>query len=187
MFNETIAGSAAGITGTILGYPFDSIKSRMQTSRGVEYSTLSSSARTIMANEGFQGFYRGVASPLCALTVLNMLNFSTYARFRSRLIGDFDTTKATINPMFFVAGACSGPVASVISTPFELLKLQLQVDKRHGNTLRCMRSILSEYGPRHLYRGVAVNTQREIIFLGTYFFCYEHTKDACTRCTYSYF
>jgi hypothetical protein len=34
---------------------------------------------------GFTGFYQGVLSPLCALTLLNTINFSLYERINKTL------------------------------------------------------------------------------------------------------
>lgn len=48
-------------------------------------SSVADAIKNIHKNSGFQGFYRGVASPLGALTVLNTLNFSLYANFRTIL------------------------------------------------------------------------------------------------------
>jgi hypothetical protein len=36
--NETVGGFAAGITGTIIGYPLDLVKTRMQTTAGASGS-----------------------------------------------------------------------------------------------------------------------------------------------------
>jgi hypothetical protein len=38
--NESIGGLAAGVTGTIIGYPLDLIKTRMQTTAGATGSNM---------------------------------------------------------------------------------------------------------------------------------------------------
>ena len=78
---EALAGAAAGVTGTLLGYPLDALKGRMQVStRG-----LVAEARAL-ASSGLGGTYRGVTAPLINLTLLNALSFSTYASTRE-LVG----------------------------------------------------------------------------------------------------
>ena len=67
-FHETIAGVAAGVAGTVLGFPLDNIKTRMQTQKGSGYSSVPATFKTILRNEGALGFYRGVLAPLSALT-----------------------------------------------------------------------------------------------------------------------
>ena len=197
--DETVAGCAAGVVGTLLGFPLDNIKTRMQTQNTAAYSSVAQSARTIASTEGFMGFYRGIAAPLSALTILNTLNFSSYSYFRSAMeLEDIGAAAATaaagtrtgtgtgtgtwmLQPKFFVAGAMAGPLASFISTPFELLKTQVTTNRRYGSTLAATRIIVSAHGPALLYRAHAVNTLREMVFLGTYFFVYEHMKGALTQ------
>lgn len=51
-----IAGFAYGLTSVIVGQPFDTIKTRMQTTG--ETSSFQT-GRKLFAQEGFQGLYRG--------------------------------------------------------------------------------------------------------------------------------
>jgi len=141
------------------------------------------------------GFYRGVLAPLSALTALNAINFSSYAYFSSLLFSNEVTSssisifgknystksRSGIEPRYFLAGAAAGPLASCISTPFELVKTQVQINKKYGSTLNAIRIISTKYGPHVLLRGHVVNTCREMVFLGSYFFIYEHIKETTTR------
>ena len=155
------------------------------------YNSLFTSLRKIYKDEGLvQGFYRGVASPLVALTILNMMNFTIYAKTTALLNlkdeKDKTLTKESFEPLVFVAGSASGFFASVISTPFEHVKIQMQLSNITStqktlagvapNSFHIARSLLSTGGIPLLYRGHFVNTLREICFLGTYFFIYEHSK-----------
>mmetsp|Transcript_19831 Transcript_19831/g.28214 ORF Transcript_19831/g.28214 Transcript_19831/m.28214 type:complete len:133 (+) Transcript_19831:77-475(+) len=45
--------------------------------------------------------------------------------------------------------------------------------KRYRNSLHCASTLWRSNGPRVLYTGLGVNTVGEIVFLGTYFYCYE--------------
>jgi solute carrier family 25 carnitine/acylcarnitine transporter 20/29 len=186
ILDEAIAGSAAGAVGTLIGFPLDSLKTRMQTGsqQGVGMLTLS---RKILSEEGISGFFRGVASPLVALTLLNTLNFSSYARFRAfygvnddilRQPGAFDWRVP-------LAAASVGPLASLVSTPFELIKTQMVINARIAGPEQKRKSSVSmavhlirEYGVRSLYVAHFVNTSREMLFLGSYFTVYEHSKMA---------
>jgi hypothetical protein len=55
-----------------------------------------------------------------------------------------------------VAGACVGPVASLVSTPFDLVKIQLQMDNveggRYRGSLHALQCIVREHGAAALYR-----------------------------------
>jgi solute carrier family 25 carnitine/acylcarnitine transporter 20/29 len=186
VYKETAAGASAGVIGTVLGYPLDVLKTRQQVSG----TSIPQTMRAIYAESGLIGYYRGVASPLLSLTILNTLNFSTYATTRS-LIGiptNFDITTAGIDLRIGLAGAAVGPLSALISTPFELVKTQMQLSarnfasspsyagKRYENSVQAALHIGKTYGVQSLYRGYVVNTTREMVFLGMYFTVYEHVK-----------
>lgn len=182
---ETLAGASAGVVGTVLGYPLDVVKTRQQVSG----SSLVHAFRSVYDEAGLMGYYRGMISPLVSLTVLNTLNFSTYALNKSALgIDDINVYKTGFEWRVGVAGAAVGPFSSLISTPFELIKTQMQLmslnalsvaDKstpNYNNSMQAAIYISREHGIAALYRAFAVNTLREMVFLSTYFTVYEHLK-----------
>ncbi|KAJ2360762.1 hypothetical protein H4S01_005589, partial [Coemansia sp. RSA 2610] len=60
--NRTLASAiTAAVTGMLVGYPFDSLKTRMQTHH---YPSLLACARRSIAEEGIHGLYRGLLPPL---------------------------------------------------------------------------------------------------------------------------
>jgi len=184
-WNAAIAGGVAGIVGTALGFPFDTIKTRMQTitegKKGMGGAI--GVSRKILKEGGAKAFYRGVGSPLAALTVLNIMNFSSYSYFRQCLgVRDKKLQEGGFEIRVAVAAALVGPLASLISTPFEMVKVQMQLDAKHLPNRRYINSLHAAYiisrqdGVLMLYRAHVVNTLREMVFLSTYFLVYEHTK-----------
>jgi len=183
---EAFAGVCAGIVGTTLGFPLDTIKTTMQTSQ----SPLTETVRNIHKQHGFKGFYRGVGSPLVSLTVLNALNFTSYGYFCRQLNLNESTLTSdrAFEWKFGLAAVCVSPLASLISTPFELVKTKQQLAKKTtsmpgqnnnkiiGGSIRIAASILKSEGIRGLYHAHVVNTFREMVFLSTYFLTYEHFK-----------
>lgn len=177
---EGLAGATAGAVGTLLGYPLDSIKTNMQTSQ----QPFAQVIRSIYSKEGVVGFYRGIGSPLVSLIFLNTLNFSSYATFRSWVGAQpLEEGGRSFEWRIALAGACAGPFAGLISTPFEMVKMQQQLGKRSGQTseakrgsLEMARSLVRQHGFSSLYLGHVVNTVREVAFLSTYFMVYEHFK-----------
>ena len=194
MEREVIAGFNAGVIGTILGYPLDTIKTTIQTrSANLPYTLTMKQAKNILYSEGgILAFYRGLASPLVALVLLNTLNFSAYANLKERFGVPKDKIVSSLSDTVRVAfaAACVGPLASTISTPFELVKTQMQLNlKTVSNTgssssngvpsrsslVHAVRLVRSR-GIGILYSGHGVNTAREMVFLSTYFTVYENTK-----------
>ena len=179
-WREAAAGSAAGVIGTAVGYPFDVVKTRLQAQPERFNAGMLRAFRTIAREEGATAFFLGFVPPLCALTLLNTMNFGSYATMRSRL-GVADGPLRGPDARVVVAGAAAGPIASLVSTPFEYIKIQLQLDndpkhKRYRSSAHCCYKIARTSGVLAVFRGHYVNTAREMIFLGAYFGVYEHTK-----------
>mgnify|MGYP006120209549 CR=1 FL=1 len=66
-WREAAAGSAAGVIGTAVGYPFDVVKTRLQAQPERFNAGMLRAFRTIAREEGAAAFFRGFVPPLCAL------------------------------------------------------------------------------------------------------------------------
>ena len=124
--------------------------------------------------------------------MLNTLNFSAYANLKERFGVPKDKIISSLSDTVRVAfaAACVGPLASSISTPFELVKTQMQMNLKTVSSTDSTRSsgtpsrsslihavrLVRSHGVGILYRGHGVNTAREMVFLSTYFTVYENTK-----------
>jgi solute carrier family 25 carnitine/acylcarnitine transporter 20/29 len=183
-FKGAIAGFAAGLAGTILGHPLDTVKTRLQSR--TEYKGMYDCFSKIVRTEGVASLYKGLASPLVSLTLLNMLSFQTYNWCLS-MFDKFDMARGvTLLPdrhpgyHYVVSGAVAGFACSFLSTPFEMVKVQSQLDnlnqRRFKGSLQCALYLTKNYGVFSLFTGNAVNTIREIIFGSVYFGVYEHSK-----------
>jgi solute carrier family 25 (mitochondrial carnitine/acylcarnitine transporter), member 20/29 len=167
---EAAGGLAAGLTGTIIGFPLDTIKTRMQTQAST--GGILSTARHIVRSEGPLSLYKGIAPPLISLSILGTINFASYSYFQQLFNAQrgWDIRNA-------MAGAVAGPIASSVSTIENLVKTQMQVDnvtqKRFRGSLDCVRQLVRENGALVLYKGHVVNTIRETSFLTVYFGLYE--------------
>ncbi|KAK3288379.1 hypothetical protein CYMTET_4133 [Cymbomonas tetramitiformis] len=124
---------------------------------------------------------------MTALTILNTMNFASYSYFRRIMDVPDEAFQQQIgfDVRIPIAGALGGPLLSIISTPFELLKTQMQLDnvsaKRYRGSLHAAQSILKEHGVRSFYTGHLVNSTREMTFLACYFGVYEHSKASFAR------
>lgn len=183
---EVLSGAAAGVTGTLIGFPLDTIKARLQTSHGAGVGALAT-ALAILRTEGASAFFKGVPAPMISLVLLNVTSFAFYGETR-RLLGLPERTRPhplTLDSFAHVAlaGALVAPPVTLLSTGFELVKVQCQVDNRRGVQLyrgaaHAAASIIRTHGVRTLFRGTTVNCAREAIFLGVYFSIYEHGREA---------
>ncbi|RKP25583.1 mitochondrial carrier domain-containing protein, partial [Syncephalis pseudoplumigaleata] len=188
--NRTVvAASCAAVTSVFCGFPFDSVKTRMQTHN---YRSLTDCVRKTYRVEGVRGFFRaGIAPPLLTVSVLRATSFSVYERAKSslyRLHGSSDVTLLSLGAIAFVAGGASGTAVAALSCPFELVKIQRQlqvlvwerqqrlVDPRSQPTWASVKEIVRLRGPLGLFYGLQSHLVRDLAGTGTYFAGYECIK-----------
>ncbi len=126
-----VTAGTASLVSTIASFPFDSVKSRLQVK---EYPKPSiwNCARAVAREEGLGGFFRGVTIPLITITFVRTSSFSIYYGTKEKLhdAGYF----ADSNSLWHTAlrgaagGATSGVIISCGSAPFELVKVQRQLE-----------------------------------------------------------
>lgn len=171
---EAAGGLSAGIVGTVIGFPLDTVKTRMQT--GSANGNIFQVARTVAKQEGLLSLYKGIGPPLISLSILGTLTFTQYSYFQEVYQS---------NPGFdgrnYVAGVSCSPVAGMVSTIENLVKTQMQMDnvtkKEFQSSFDCVRKLVERHGWRVVYTGHGVNTLREAAFLGNYFFMYEGLRE----------
>ena len=86
---DVFAGTCGGITVTLLGHPFDTVKVLLQTqsSKNPVYSGAVDAASKVIKAEGVGGLYRGVTSPLAGQMFFRATLFFAYARAKE-FVGD---------------------------------------------------------------------------------------------------
>jgi len=178
---EAIGGLSAGILGTIIGFPLDLIKTRLQTGSSQGRQSILSVGKEIVRTEGISALYKGVGPPLISLSILNTTTFIQYAYFR-------EIYQATPGWDYrnFLAGITCAPFAGIVSTIENFTKTQMQLDnikpkKEFSGSWNCFTTLIKKHGLRIIYTGHAVNTTREMTFIGPYFFFYEGLRETLLR------
>jgi hypothetical protein len=146
---EMLGGFSAGVVGTVIGYPLDLVKTRMQTSSdGKGFLRVGS---RIVRKEGVRALYKGMAPPLISLAILNTGNFTSYNYFRTLFGSDrgWDVKNGMAGAM-----GCWG---SSVSTVEHMIKTQMQLDnignKRYQGSWHCMTTLMRERGWTVIYTG----------------------------------
>ncbi|KAI8973514.1 mitochondrial carrier domain-containing protein [Mycotypha africana] len=129
--NRTIlAASGAAWTSVLAGFPFDSIKTRMQTHY---YSSIMSCVRKTYAEEGTRGFFRGMIPPLVTVSIIKSVSFSVYEETKKNLLSApksnfrYDTL-GSVMTVSSLSGGVSGAFIALLSCPLELVKIQRQLE-----------------------------------------------------------
>eukprot|EP00547_Thalassionema_nitzschioides_P015659 CAMPEP_0194253480 /NCGR_PEP_ID=MMETSP0158-20130606/29990_1 /TAXON_ID=33649 /ORGANISM="Thalassionema nitzschioides, Strain L26-B" /LENGTH=299 /DNA_ID=CAMNT_0038991203 /DNA_START=214 /DNA_END=1116 /DNA_ORIENTATION=- len=172
---EAAGGLAAGIVGTVIGFPLDLVKTRMQTQN--HSGGMTSVALHIVRTEGIASLYRGIAPPLLSLSVVNTIGFTSYSYFREVVFQG----KNGWDYNNMLSGMMGTPFFSLITTPENFVKTQMQLDnvntRRFQSSFHCASTLVREHGPTVLYTGHVVNTIREAAFMASYFYVYEGLRE----------
>ncbi|RUS71013.1 hypothetical protein EGW08_021225 [Elysia chlorotica] len=125
---RVINGSIAGIVGVTCVFPIDLVKTRLQNQQPgpkgeLFYKSLPDCAIKTFRNEGFFGMYRGSGVNLLLITPEKTIKLVGNDFFRYHLA---TTDGALPLGREIVAGAGAGLCQIVVTTPMELLKIQLQ-------------------------------------------------------------
>ena len=172
-------GFVAGMTGTLAGYPFDTVKVRLQT-QTINYRLYSGSFDCfvkIARQESILGFYKGMSSPMIGVAVINGLIFSVQNHAKG-LFANPDTYVALA-----VTGAIAGCVQSFICSPIEMVKTRLQMQgvgqqrklfalstHLYKGPIDCLKKSYAKRGLQQgVMRGLSMTLARDIPSFAAYF------------------
>ncbi|KAK2841969.1 hypothetical protein Q5P01_012169 [Channa striata] len=120
---KLINGGVAGLVGVTCVFPIDLAKTRLQNQQGVQIykGMLDCLAKTIRS-EGYFGCYRGAAVNLTLVTPEKAIKLAANDVFRQKLSKDGHL------PLWgeVLAGCGAGTCQVIVTTPMEMLKIQLQ-------------------------------------------------------------
>ena len=167
---STVAGMCAGACGVVVGFPFDTLKTRIQASPTGTIAPIPYSLT------GLHSLYRGVAMPLASTGIMQALNFAVYGSVKHYLTENNHSNLSYLHTVF-VAGAVSGGVMSLLATPIQVVKVQFQTDLTM--TLRKLSANLMS-GRKvplvALYRGYWMTAMGDVVGRGLYMYSYEGMK-----------
>ncbi|SJL13921.1 uncharacterized protein ARMOST_17371 [Armillaria ostoyae] len=171
---DFLAGTISGIAGLVVGYPFDTVKVRFQNPEMTgKYRSTMHALGTIIKEERFIGLYKGITSPVTTAALMNGLVFASY-RFFMKIQLENNSSIPTLTQIA-LAGAGSGIISSIVTTPTELIKIRQQSLLVPSSTYEVILDILRKNGIRGLYRGMTATALRDLGY-GSYFFAYEATS-----------
>ncbi|TRY77931.1 hypothetical protein TCAL_07726 [Tigriopus californicus] len=177
---KIVNGGIAGIIGVTCVFPLDLVKTRLQNQTvGPDgqkaYSSMLDCFRKTYRAEGYLGMYRGSAVNILLITPEKAIKLAANDFFRHKL-----TTSDGRLPIQreMLAGGSAGLCQIVVTTPMELLKIQLQDSGRTsgGNknapkisALSITKDLLKTKGILGLYKGTGATMLRDVSFSMCYF------------------
>ena len=154
MWSAVLAGTIGGGVAVVVGYPFETVKVRLQTGT---------------TRHLFRDLFAGVTAPLTTVTPAWAIMYAAYYGAQSWL-----ATKAhwELSPVAkgAVSGALCGFATAAVTVPTDVVKINAQ--RMHCSAPEAFRKLLSKGGPGFLVHGgvaTAVHlTASQAIFFGTY-------------------
>ncbi|XP_050968028.1 solute carrier family 25 member 55a [Labeo rohita] len=122
---KLINGGVAGIVGVTCVFPIDLAKTRLQNQRQGQqvYKSMVDCLIKTVRSEGYFGMYRGAAVNLTLVTPEKAIKLAANDFFRCKLSKD-GRGLTVFREM--LAGCAAGMCQVIITTPMEMLKIQLQ-------------------------------------------------------------
>ncbi|CAJ0748616.1 18172_t:CDS:2, partial [Entrophospora sp. SA101] len=164
---EAFSGTLAGCAQVVVGFPFDTIKVRLQTD-SQKYKTAINCLKMTIRQETALGLYKGSSSPMLGNGISNAILFSTNKKFRG-MFNDGDSTRSLTLNEIAKAGALTGVVMSFVNCPVELLKVKLQTqydqpaaNKKYTSVFHAASSIYNQNNIKGLYRGITATVIRDV-------------------------
>jgi len=170
---ELIYGSIAGLGICIVGHPFDTIKTRKQIMGGSYIKMV----KDIIIKESPFAFYKGLASPLVTMPLLNSVVFSSYSMALSQLNQMKSTANYSEDSKIILASMVAGVLNSFIAGPTELFKTKLQIQKdgvkMYKGNIDLARKIYRVSGVKGIFQGLYLTLLRDTISYGAQFYTYH--------------
>jgi len=154
-FMKFTAGSLAGGLGSIVGNPFDVLKTRMMAAEGKEPPALGKAASELYAAQGVSGFYRGIEANIMRAMVLNGTKMACYDQIKGLITNSGVIPRGL--PTQFCAAFSAGFFMATTVAPFDMVRTKLMNQppdaKIYSGFVDCVVKLLAKDGPAGLYAG----------------------------------
>lgn len=163
-YADIVAGGGAGFAEHFFMFPFDTVKTRLQSGNA---HRLIGAFRSILVEERFAHLYRGCIPVLASAVPAHAAYFGVYEASK-RLLGENSAG---------VAGSaiCATVAHDSISTPFDVVKqrMQMDVNRSFSSSINCAKNIIRKDGAIILFRSLPTTLVMNIPHFLTYWLIYE--------------
>jgi hypothetical protein len=144
------AGSLAGAIGSLVGNPFDVIKTRMMSIESKQIPSFYNVFSDIYKTNKLE-FYNGLQANVLRACVLNGTKMACYDQIKSAI------TKRNIIKNELAIQFCSafsaGFFMAVAVSPFDMIRTQLMTQNKYKNFVDCLLQIFKNQGLKGFYAG----------------------------------
>jgi Mitochondrial carrier protein len=155
-FMKFLAGAITGGTGSVVGNPFDVLKTLSQTNTSTTKVPLTSLVKDLYSHEGIGGFYRGVEVNVLRACVLNATKMGVYDICKGFVVKSTGWNRSDIRTVFSSA-VVAGYFMTCTVAPFDMIRTKLMNQKTGGKTysgfVDCFAQTIRQDGFFSLWRG----------------------------------
>lgn len=132
---DYVAGFVYGLASTMVGQPFDTIKTRMQAMEQIKSKGVYETGKEIFIKEGIRGLYRGGLPMILGGGALRSAQFGVNNSVlelikRNNLVDSDYKHFGFLRLNVVLAGFCGGLARGFVETPIEFMKVRRQVEKK---------------------------------------------------------
>lgn len=153
--HKLLYGMSAGLVGSIIGTPFDTIMVKMQNDN-ILYPTLSSTIYKIFKQDGVIGYWNATQYTICRAMIVTSCQFAIFEQIKYELNKKHFFTHNS--QTFVVASIFSSICTAVVSNPIDVCKTR----KMNNSINYKMKDIIKKEGVLSLWKGVTASSFRQI-------------------------
>ncbi|CAA0812177.1 Mitochondrial substrate carrier family protein [Striga hermonthica] len=170
---HAFAGAMAGIFVSLCLHPMDTIKTVIQSCRA-DPKNLHDIGRSIVAERGITGLYRGISSNILTSAPISAVYTFTYESVKKSLLPVVPKEYQSL--AHCMAGGCASIATSFIFTPSERIKQQMQIGSHYRNCWNAFIQVVQKGGVLSLYNGWGAVLCRNVPHSVIKFYTYESLK-----------
>lgn len=167
------AGALAGGVVSLCLHPVDTLKTIVQAQTGGSRNLLPILS-SIISERGLKGLYRGLGSNLTSSAPISAIYTLTYEAVKAGLLRHIPEDMSAL--AHCAAGGCASVATSIVYTPSECVKQQMQVNGLYQNSWQAFTSLLKQGGLPMLYKGWGAVLCRNVPQSVIKFYTYEGLK-----------
>jgi len=176
--DKLISGMGAGLTGSIVGTPFDLIMVRIQNNP-VKYPDIHTTITKTYNREGLLSFWKGSSYTMSRAIIVTTCQFAIYEEMKEKLRKSRHLENEC--HIFLVASVTSSLITSILSNPLDVCKTRMMTNKENISGIY---RLIGKEGVKGIYRGLSMNICRQVplnlirfSFLETFRCIYNQVKN----------
>ncbi|KAK6202456.1 integral membrane ornithine transporter of mitochondria [Scheffersomyces amazonensis] len=201
-FRSSVLAYSASFLSTFIGFPLDTVKTRMQTHK--HFTGYFDCIKKSYMHEGIRGFFRGIWAPLVSTSFSKSLSVSLFTAVKPYTYDNlYQSGGPELHPFLrnipvcFISGTIAGGGVSLFACPFEFTKIYAQLERLvhnkslsqipsnlqtsnqeliNNSTITIVKQIIKYEGIAGLYSGFKYHFLRDSLSSGFYYSVYESMK-----------